>query len=74
LQVILSEEMPLQLPCSDDDAEVAWIIQTPKQSLGTEPDNDRKDILIFFLVISFPLSIYLLLDIFDLRIGKNLEP
>ena len=74
MQVILSEEMPLQLPCSDDDAEVAWIIQTPKQSLGTEPDNDRKDILIFFLVIVSPLLIYLILDVGDLRVGKNLKP
>jgi hypothetical protein len=61
----MSDEMPLQLPYSGNNAEFAWIIK---------PDNDKMEALFIFFVITRPLPINLSLDFGDLRIGKNLEP
>jgi hypothetical protein len=67
LQGILSDEMPLQLPYSGNNAGVR--LDYPVKS-----DNDKMEALFIFFIITSPLRIDLTLDVGDLRVGKNLEP
>ena len=67
MQGILSDEMPLQLPYSGNNAGV-------RLDYPVKPDNDKLSALFIFFVITRPLRINLILDIGYLRVGQNLEP